>query len=373
MFFVRVALYVLCAAAGAYQAVAFVAVARQLLRPKRKLAPGASPVSILKPVRGVDEGFREAVASHATQEYPPGFEILLGVGADDVEAAAEIGRLAAEFPSVPIRGIVCQEKTPNAKVGRLMGVAREARYPWLVVNDSDIRVPPGYLADVTAALSDPRTGLVTCLYRATGSTLAARFEALGIVIDFAPSTLVAPMFGVSEFGLGSTLAFRREDLEAIGGFAAVADYLADDYQIGARIHRLGRVNRIARTVVETGLGAATWTGVWRHQVRWARTIRVSNGIGFSGLPITCATLWAILALAAGMWPVAAALVILRLMVALVCGVALLGSRDVARLIWLVPARDLFGLAVWAAGMVGDTVEWRGRRLRLARDGRITPA
>jgi ceramide glucosyltransferase len=372
VFFLRVALYVLCAAAGAYQAIAFVAVARQLLRPKRKLAPGALPVSILKPVRGLDEGFREAVASHAAQHYAPGFEILLGMGEDDAEAAAEIDRLAADFPSVSIRRVACPEKAPNAKVGRLIGMAREARHPWLVVNDSDIRVPPGYLADVTAPLGDPRTGLVTCLYRATGSTLAARFEALGIVIDFAPSTLVAPMFGVSEFGLGSTLAFRREDLDAIGGFGAVADYLADDYQIGARIHRLGRVNQIARTVVETGLGAATWTAVWRHQVRWARTIRVSNGIGFSGLPITCATLWAILALAAGTWPVAAVLAILRLMVALVCGVGLLGSNDATRLIWLVPARDLFGLAVWAAGMVGDTVEWRGRRLRLARDGRITP-
>jgi ceramide glucosyltransferase len=370
--FVRVALYVLCAAAGTYQAIAFLAVVRQLVRRKRKLAPGALPVSILKPVRGIEEGFREAVASHAAQEYPPGFEILLGVGPGDAEAAAEINRLAAELPGVPIRGVVCHQETANAKVGRLMDLARQARHPWLVINDSDIRVPPGYLADVTAPLCDPRIGVVTCLYRATGSTLAARFEALGIATDFAPSTLVAPMFGVREFGLGSTLAFRREDLEAIGGFGAVSDYLADDYQIGARIHRLGRVNQIARTVVETGLGAADWTGVWRHQVRWARTIRVSNGIGFSGLPITCATLWAILALSAGTWPVAAGLAALRLMVALVCGVGLLGSKDVARLIWLVPARDLFALAVWAAGMGGDTVEWRGRRLRLARDGRITP-
>ncbi len=373
MNWLRFALYALCAAAGAYQALAFYAVVRQLRKPRGAVRPDASPVSILKPVRGLDEGFREAIESQAAQDYPPGFEILFGLASESDPAIDEIDRLARAHPAVPIRRVICREETPNAKAGLLIGLAREARYGVFVVSDSDIRVPPGYLADVTAPLADPRTGVVTCLYRASGSTLAARFEALGVATDFAPSALVAPLTGVNEFGLGSTLAFRRADLEAIGGFAAVADYLADDYQIGARIHHLGRRNVIARTVVETGLGAAAWDGVWRHQVRWARTVRVSRGAGYAGLPVACATLWALLALAAGAWPVAAALLALRYAVAFACGSALLGAPLVARMWWLIPARDLFGLAVWAAGLAGHRVEWRGRRLRLRRDGRISAA
>ena len=177
----------------------------------------------------------------------------------------------------------------------MIDLASEARHPILIVNDSDISVPAGYIGSVTAPLSDPGVGLVTCLYRAEAHDWPSRLEALAIATDFAPSTLVAGFFGVSEFGLGSTLAFRKSDLDRIGGFHAIADYIADDYQLGRKLHALGLRNVISEVVVSTHLAAGSWLGAWRHQVRWARTIRLSGGAGYAGLPITNASLWAAMA------------------------------------------------------------------------------
>jgi ceramide glucosyltransferase len=174
---------------------------------------------------------------------------------------------------------------------------------------------------------------------------------------------------VDEFAMGSTLALRRVDLDRIGGFAAVADYLADDYQIGHRIHALGLKCVLSEVVVETHLGGG-WRAVWQHQVRWARTIRVSRFGGYLGLPVTNATLWAVVAAAWGRLDLGFALLAIRMMMALASGWGVLRSRDVLRLWWLVPARDLFGFTVWVTGLFGDSVEWRGQRLRLDRDGRI---
>jgi len=272
-----------------------------------------------------------------------------------------------EFPRA--RVVECRTKTPNGKVGVLMDLVAASRYPILIVNDADIRVPPDYLARVTAPLSDPHVGLVTCLYRAHGDTLAARFEALGVSTEFAPSTLVARLVGVDEFALGSTLAFRRADLERIGGFAAIADYLADDYQLGHRLHALGLKCVLSDVIVDTHLGG-TWTDVWRHQVRWARTIRVSKFFGYLGLPVTYATLWAVVAAALGHWEIAAGLLVIRMVMAICAGWFVLRSLDVLRLWFLIPLRDLFGVAVWAVALFGNSVFWRGRRLRLDHEGRI---
>jgi ceramide glucosyltransferase len=222
---------------------------------------------------------------------------------------------------------------------------------------------------VTAPLVDSGVGLVTCLYRPVGDTFAARFEGLGISTDFAPSTLVARLLGVDEFAMGSTLAFRRADLERIEGFAPIADYLADDYQLGHRIHSLGLKCVLSDVVVETHLGGG-WREVWAHQVRWARTIRVTKFSGYLGLPVTNATLWGVIAAACGRWDLAAVLLAVRMAMAFAAGWFVIRSRDVRRLWWLIPARDLFGFAVWLAGLFGSSVMWRGERLRLDRQGRI---
>jgi ceramide glucosyltransferase len=329
-------------------------------------------ISILKPVRGADRGFYQAIRSQASQVYPE-FEILFGVREPGDPAASEIKRLIQEFPSIPIRLIVCSQDAPNGKVGVLMDLARQARHSLLIVSDSDITVPPGYLQHVTAPLADPLVGLVTCLYKAEADNLPSRFEALAIATDFAPSTLVAPFVGVSEFGLGSTLAFRRAELERIGGFAAIADYLADDYQLGRRLHSLGLRNLISKVVVTTRLSPESWRAAWAHQLRWARTIRLSRSAGYVGLPVTFATLWAVVAAACGLWSVAAALLAIRFGMAITCGWFVLRSADVWRFWYLIPVRDLWGMAIWAAGLFGDTVEWRGCQLRLDAEGRIIAA
>jgi ceramide glucosyltransferase len=357
-----------CAIAAGYQVFAVVACLRfrsACLRSRgfRNEAQAAHPpVSILKPVSGLDAGFREALASHC--RLPGEFELLCGVRSLTDPAVAVI----REFPRV--RVIECRTYTPNLKVGVLMDLAREARHSILIVNDADIRVAPDYLQRVTEPLADPGVGLVTCLYRPDGSTFAARFEGLGVSTEFAPSTLVARLVGVEEFAMGSTLAFRKTDLQRIGGFLAVSEYLADDYQFGAKLHATGLKCVLSEVIVDTHLGG-TWSDVWRHQVRWARTIRVSKFAGYLGLPVTFATFWALAAACGGLWKLALAVLAVRMLTAFEAGWRTMASRDVLRLWFLIPLRDLFGTAVWATALFGNSVIWRGQKLKIDGLGRIS--
>ena len=338
---------------------------RNRRREPRPPAVHTPPVSILKPIRGRDEHFYEAILSHAEQNYPE-FEIIFGIRDPDNPAWTDVHRLIAAFPTLSIRTVTEAPETPNGKVGMLISLARAARYPTLLVNDSDILVPSDYLRTVMAPLADPTVGLVTCLYRARGSSFPARFEALGIATDFVPSLLVARTLGVTQFALGSTLAFHDEQLREIGGFEAIADYLADDYQLGERIAKTGKRIAIAACPVETNLGAGNWLDIWKHQVRWSRTIRVSQGAGYAGSVITQAALWSLVSLASGHWQFALACYSIRVLAAF----AAAGTVEARVEWWLLPARDLFGTAVWAAGLIGRHVEWRGQRLELRPDGKI---
>jgi ceramide glucosyltransferase len=360
--------------ASAIAAIVFVVVAAyQLLAIfaclfRKRKSPSAAvrgPVSILKPVHGADPALRAAIRSHAV--FQGEYELLCGVHDPQDAAIPLLRELSGEFPSLRI--VESSTKTANAKVGVLQDLAAAARFPVLVVNDADIQVDPDYLDRVTAPLADPQVGLVTCLYRPHGTTFASRFEGLGVSTDFAPSALVARLVGVDEFAMGSTLAFRKADLEKIGGFAALADYLADDYQLGHRIHQLGLQCVLSDVVVETTLSGG-WLDVWRHQVRWARTIRVSKPGGYVGLPVTNAMLWIVILCAVGRLELAAIVLALRLWMAVLAGWFALRSRDVLKFWWLVPARDLFAFAVWIAGLFGNTVIWRGLELHLDPAGRI---
>ncbi len=359
------------AAAAAYQILALIAVMRRL-SPARLPARQAgllAPLSILKPLRGLDAGLYENLRSHAVQKYPE-FELVVGVSDPGDPALREVERLRREFPAVPVQVVRSTTAAPNGKVGVLQDLAAAARYPILLVNDSDIRVGPDYLVRVAAPLEDPTVGVVTCLYRARASSWPDRFEALGIATDFAPSVLVARLIGFSEFGLGSTLVFRGAELERIGGFAAIADYIADDYQLSRRIRDLGLRVVLSDYVVETSLPDAGWMGVWRHQLRWARTIRLSRG-GYAGLPIANATLWAVLLALAG-WPwTALALFALRAAAGLTTALGVLGDRAALANAWMMPFRDLAGFAIWAAGLFGSKVVWRDVAMRLDRSGRIS--
>lgn len=356
---------VLAACGIAYHLLAIIAA----LRFRRCLpVSGFTPaVSILKPLRGRDAQFYEAIRSHAVQKYPD-FELIFGTADPDDPALIDVERLRREFPDLVIKSVLTSNDAPNGKVGSLEIMAREARHEVLLINDGDISVEPDYLARVCAFLKDPMVGLVTCLYRGRGSSLAAKAEALGIATEFVPSVLVARLVSSSGFALGATMAFRASDLEAIGGFAAIRDYLADDYQLGLRISQLGKQVALADTVVETNLGAGTWRDVWKHQVRWSRTIRVSRTAGYFGYLVTQLTFWCVVAGLTGHWEIACAGLLVRLISAAVAARAVkFGGAAI-----LAPVRDLFGMAVWAAGIVGHEVEWRGIRFRLLCDGRIRP-
>lgn len=311
----------------------------------------------------------EALLSHAALDYPV-YEILFGVADPSDLAIPHVLRLKKQFPAAQIQLLIGHEAAPNGKVGVLSYLAKHARYPVWVVNDSDIRVTPTYLTRVIEPLHDPRIGVVTCLYRARAHTGPAIWESLGISTDFMPSTLVAQLIGVREFGLGSTLAFRAADLERAGGFTAIGDYLADDYQLAKHITGQGKRALLSTYTVETSIGEPSWLGGWQHQLRWGRTIRASKGGGYAGLPLTHAGLWILLAFAAGAPGVAFALFALRLLSAVLGGCAVLGSRSMAILFWLAPLWDVYSFAVWIASYGGREVRWRDRVLQIDREGRI---
>ncbi len=234
----------------------------------------------------------------------------------------------------------------------------QAKYENILVNDSDIRVQPDYLQRVVAPLQDNQIGLVTCLYRGIASpTLGSRLEAIGISTDFAAGVLTARQLeGGIRFGLGSTLAFRRRDLEAIGGFEAIVDYLADDYEIGKRIAQRGLKVKLSEVVVETFLPAYTLRQFLDHQLRWGRAVRDSRRGGYLGLVLTFGLPWALLALALShgalwAWILLAVVTSLRLAVAMVVGWSVLRDRQVLSLLALLPVRDFVG----AAGLVRQFV------------------
>jgi ceramide glucosyltransferase len=284
-----IALAVPALLSSVYWLLALVASLRRSSPTRRTFAP---PVSILKPTRGRDARFYQAIESHAVQDYPE-FEILFGVRDPSDPALEDIHRLIANYPRIPIRIVHEAPVTPNGKAGMLIALAAAARHEVFIANDSDIVAPPGYLHSVVAPLEDCKNGMVTALYRARGYSAPARFEALGVATDFAPSVLVARLLGVAEFALGSTMALRAETLRSIGGFESVAGFLADDYQLGARVTKSGKHVAFADCVVETGLGAGSWRDVWKHQGvrrfdRHACRAVVACGAGCRAMACSCA-------------------------------------------------------------------------------------
>ena len=355
--------------------------ARAFLRRKHFPAGFAPRVSILKPLRGVDPGMLEAFASHCRQDYSSEYEILFGVADIDDPAVALVRQLQADFPAQSIRLIVCPEDLgANGKVSCLAQLLPRAQYDYLIVNDSDIHVSPRYLANVLSPFTpvpDQRpVGLVTALYRGRAhGTIGSKLEALGISTDFAPAVLTSRFLerGLA-FGLGSTLAVSRHALNAIGGFAPLADYLADDYQMGARIHRAGFRIELADEIVETSVPAYRFADFVQHQLRWMRTMRESRRAGYAGMIFSYGLALASLNLiATGFSLPALALfsmaLLLRVALALGAGVTLLGDDQVLRDLWLLLPRDLVALALWAWCYASNTITWRGARM-VIREGKI---
>jgi ceramide glucosyltransferase len=356
-------------ASAAYQVLVIAAALRWKRQPAARQPASLLPLSVLKPVYGRDDQLYSALRSHAVQAYPE-FEVLFGVRSANDPALADIERLHCQFPAIPMRVVVVETDAPNPKAGVLARLAAEAKHPLLLINDDDIHVPRDYFYMVAAPLEDASAGLVTCLYRAHADSFPSRLEALGLATDFAPSVMVARLLGLEGFALGATMVLRAETLRKIGGFEPISQYLADDYELGRRVAATGLKVEFAPIVVDTGLGGGRWRDVWRHQLRWARTIRVSRARGYFGSVITHTTIWSLAALAAGDWWPGIAALAARFLAALIAGIAVLKDKQVKRCFWLLPVRDLFAFAVWAAGCVGSTVYWRGLKMRLDKEGRI---
>ncbi|HZQ71067.1 MAG TPA: bacteriohopanetetrol glucosamine biosynthesis glycosyltransferase HpnI [Terriglobales bacterium] len=351
--------------------------AQAFLRERRQLPqqvdPSAPPVSILKPLKGTDPEMYESFRSHCLQDYPA-YEIIFGVSDGDDPAVALVEKLKAEFPRHSIQMVVCTERLgTNIKVSNLAQMLAYARNEFLVINDSDIRVAPNYLKTVVSPLI-AGAGMVTCLYRGIAApTLGSRLESVGISTDFIAGVLAAKKLEGIHFGLGSTLAFQRRDLDAIGGFEVLVDFLADDYELGKRIAKAGRTVQLSAGVVETFLPPYTFGDFVRHQLRWARSTRDSRRWGYVGLALTFGIPWALAALllSRSAWALLllAITVCMRLVVAFVVGSQVVGDRQLRRTIWLVPLRDLVALFVWIVSFTGHTVAWRGDSF-LLKDGKL---
>jgi ceramide glucosyltransferase len=364
---------------------AYVRSRREVLTSIQNAEPENSPrpgISILKSLKGLDPEMLDAFRSHCRQQYRGDFELLFGVSSMNDPAVAAVESLQREFPQIPIRLEHCpQQLGTNGKVSTLAQLALHARHDILLINDSDITVSPRYLERVVAgfstnAMQASPVGLVTALYR--GRTHVAlfpkgvpsRLEALGISTDFMPSVLLARLVEKGlHYGLGSTLAVRREALQAIGGLLPLVDQLADDYELGARVAAAGYRVELCADVVETSVPAYGWRGFIDHQIRWLRTVRDARPGGYVGLIFTHGLGWAVInVIASGLSPLSFWLLamsfFLRQAIAMTVGAEVLFDRQVLAFLWLLPLRDLIAMGLWVAGFAGNTIVWRGQRFVL---------
>jgi ceramide glucosyltransferase len=334
------------------------------------------PVSILRSLKGLDPHMYSAFLSHCLLDYPE-YEVLFGVSDPDDPALALVEKLREEFPQAKLRVVLCSNVLGlNGKVSNLAQMLPQARYEHIIINDSDILVPRNYLLRALAPLAQPGVGMATALYRGlAGKTLGSRLEALGLSTDFSSGVLVArALEGGLRFALGATIATTKTVLRKIGGLEPLADYLGDDYELGARTSAAGYQVQLADIVIETALPDYGFRDFWAHQLRWARNVKDRRGAQYFGLIVTFGLVWAALAVMAAprawwTWLVLAVTVALRLTSAVVVGRGVLADPQVLRDLWLLPLRDLVGLAIWLVSYFGDEVEWRGMRFKL-HDGKL---
>ena len=344
--------------------------------------PRMPPVSVLKPVHGMEPHLEENLESFFRQNYPR-FEIVFGARHEDDPALEVVQRLRRRYPDVPVRIVLAGEpERPNAKVCALEKMLPECAYPYLVISDSDVRVAPSYLQRVVEPLLDERVGLVTCLYRGVpAGGLWSRLEALGMSVEMASGVLAANLMEGMRFALGPTMALRKDRLAEVGGFEGLADYCADDYVLGQRIHAVGHEVVLSDHVIDHYSLNRSLAGSLAHQVRWMKSTRYSRPRGHLGTGLTFAMPFGILGLVAGLllghplWGlmVLGAALVNRMLQALAVGWGVVGDPESARYFWLYPARDLLGFLLWCLSFTDSTIVWRGERYLLRVEGRMVPA
>jgi len=333
------------------------------------------PISILKPLSGVDLDLEQNLRTFFEQKYKV-FELLFAVRSDDDPAIEVVERLRATFPAIPSRLIVTGEPPyPNAKVFSLERMSAAARYDLLVMADSDVRVTPYLLATIAAEFQDPKAGLVTCPYRAVpGPSFWSVLEAIGLNTEFLGGVVVARLLDGMRFALGPTITARRQALVDIGGFHALRDYLAEDFVLGKLVAELGWRVILSSYVIEHHIGSQPLPENLKHRLRWNRSTRRSRPLGYIGQVFTNPLPLAVLFCAAipAWWPVLIVTGAFRAAAARVTAIRILQDPLTAARWWLVPVQDLLGFLLWTVAFFGNTILWRGRKYHLLRDGKFRP-
>jgi ceramide glucosyltransferase len=377
-------------------------VARRFPLHQRAPAHAFQPaVTLLKPVKGCDEATEDCLRSWFAQDYTGRLQILFGVASADDPVCQIANKLIKEFPAIDAQLIVCGPLLgANAKVSKLAELERLAKHEVLIISDADVRVPPDLLANIVEPLREAVSafastfrplpldlrpslcGLVTCFYRlANIKTLAMQWEGVAINADFWSQVLQAQSLKPIDFALGAVMAMPRKQLQEIGGFTAIVDCLADDYQLGHRIARCGHRIVISPVVVECWSAPMGWKAVWKHQLRWARTIRVCQPVPYFFSILSNATLWPLVWAVASpsrlSLVIAVLCLIIRIATALHLQSKLSGPGNTAQVSastvsswWLIPLKDLLQAAVWLLAFTGNRIEWRGEQMRLHRDGTL---
>lgn len=378
---------------------------------QRVSRPAAAPaVTVLKPLKGRDEHTEACLRSWLAQDYPGEMQFLFAVGSTEDPACRAVRKVLAEFPERNAQLIVCPERLgTNAKVSKLAQLEPRARYEVVVISDADVLAPPDLLVNLVSPLlptltpstgdtervSKHSVGLVTCFYQlANPTTLAMSWEAIAINSDFWSQVLQGASFRKLDFALGAVMATRRKCLAEIGGFRALADFLADDYQLGQQIAQRGYRIEFCKVPVQCWSMPMGRREVWKHQLRWARTIRVCKPLSYFFSILSNATFWPLAWAVAGIskWVIdmnqlsasavsvgvdlpfsgfALIMVVLaRILFAWDLQLRLTRSHAHTWNLWYVPVKDLLQVAVWAAAFLGNTIEWRGEQYRIRRDGKL---
>ena len=373
-------------AASVYLALVAVAAVRFRVsaRPCSALREGKAdlpPVTVLKPLHGIEPLLEECLESFFRQDYPV-YELIFGARTESDPALAVVESLRRKYPHIPSHIVLSGEPDyPNAKVHLMEKMAPVAAHSTLVITDSDVRVTPDYLQQVVSPMLDASVGMVTCLYRgvSTGG-LWARLEALGMSIEMSSGVLVADLLEGMKFALGPTMVIRKDVLDGWGGFGVLRDYCADDFVMGALTAESGKTVVLSHHVIDHIVLNRSVRQSWLHQLRWMKSSRFSRRLGHVGTGLTFAMPFGFIGLAAGWisgnWTLGLGLLAIafanRVVQALVVGWGVTRDQYSALYCWLYPLRDLLGFILWCGSFSGSEIVWRGERYRLVSGGRMVP-
>jgi ceramide glucosyltransferase len=329
------------------------------------------PVSVLKPLAGLDEGLESNLRTFFEQDYPS-YELLFVARFENDPAVNVVRKLQVEYRHVPSRLLLVGEPPyPNAKVWSLHHMTQAAQYDVLVMSDSDIRVRPDFLRVVAAEFQDAKLGVSSCPYRAVaGRSFWSTLEAIGMNTEFLSGVIVARMLEGVKFALGPTATARKQTLADIGGWNRLKDYLAEDFVLGNFAAEKGWHVILSSYVIEHHIGSQPFAANARHRLRWFRSTRRSRPAGYIGQLFTNPLPLALLLWAARpeWWWIAVIAIIVRAFAAVATAGWILGDRLTARLWFLVPVQDVLSFVFWIGGFFGNAITWRGRRYLLMKDG-----